>query len=333
MNMHSTMQKRPVGPLVTRADLEATFRRTGPIVPPPQLTQADHMNRQREREQAARDLEQRRNRAQKPVDRDIPDDLDELVIGNGVEQYKSLREVERKLDTTMIRKKLDATDSVQSNQKHYGTLRLWISNTVENQPWQASGMDHEAFDFSSNVEATYRVKIEGRLLDTIDEDESLGKKESDQNDEPASKKPRLSASSSPRKKLSHFFKSIDIDFDRSTSLQPDGFTQVRWARPALQTDMAPENDFDCLQFERKSDENIKVNINLVRDETPMRYRLSQPLAELLDTEESDRKTVVMGIWEYVKMAGLQEDPESRRVRCDARLKSVRAYFVSMSVLC
>jgi SWI/SNF-related matrix-associated actin-dependent regulator of chromatin subfamily D len=38
--------------------------------------------------------------------------------------------------------------------------------------------------------------------------------------------------------------------------------------------------------------------------------------------EADRAEVVMGLWEYVKLFGLQEDEEKRMIRCDDALKQV-----------
>lgn len=51
------------------------------------------------------------------------------------------------------------------------TLRIWISNSVEDQVWQGNGLSVDAFDFTPSMESSYRVKIEGRL---IDEDSNEG---------------------------------------------------------------------------------------------------------------------------------------------------------------
>jgi SWI/SNF-related matrix-associated actin-dependent regulator of chromatin subfamily D len=99
-----------------------------------------------------------------------------------VARYKELREVERTLDATMMRKKLDVMDSKHhSRASRHGTMRIWISNTAENQPWQSSGIDADTFDFESDTNATYRVKIQGRLLDE-DDDEGLEDDEDEEKD-------------------------------------------------------------------------------------------------------------------------------------------------------
>lgn len=280
--------------------------------------------------------EHARLRSEKPVDRNLPDGVGELVFQeDGVAQYNALRAVERTLDSTMMRKRLDITDPAGRAPRQYGTLRIWVTNTVEDQPWQASGMDPNAFDFSSNVDAKFRVKITGKLIDEPPSDadgpqDDTKDPEGDAamgDDGPAAKRPKLSAAGpGQRKKLSHFFKSITVDFDRPAHLQPDGYTRVEWKRPDvnLQTtaDLPKEADFDCLEFERKSDENINITINLARDEQPEKYRLDPDLAQLLDMEEAGRTEVLMGIWEYIKMNNLPHDPEGRQIRPDRRLAKV-----------
>lgn len=304
-----------------------------------------------QQEQLKHDFEKEsraKRRSEKPTDKNIPDGIEDLIIGDGVQQYKKLREVERKLDAVMMRKKLDQQDPLHNAVRKYSTLRIWISNTVENQPWQGSQMDDNAFDFNMGVEATYRVKIEGRLIEEEDEDNNSEKDSDDGEDVPVekdgmdtkqdsedatitpSKKP---PGSRQRTKLSHFFKSITVDFDRNKNLQPDGTTQIEWKKPP----QAPGNptlpnvaDFDCLEFERKGDENINCTINLYTDEIPERYQLSKELSAVLDTSEDDRASVVMGIWEYIKAMELAQDDDKRMIQCDDRLKAVRrpSYFLT-----
>jgi len=298
-----------------------------------ELQQRENMKQALENESRAK------RRSEKPTDKNMPDGVETLIVGDGVQQYKRLREVERKLDAVMMRKKLDQQDALQNPVKKYSTLSIWITNSVENQPWQAGGMDaNDAFDFNSGVEATYRVKIEGRLL----EDEEDGNEDSDDGEDDNNDEDRMatdeakdgettattqtSKSSGPRQrtKLSHFFKAITVDFDRNKNLQPDGTSQVEWKKPQH----APNNpaplptsaDFDCLEFERKSDENINCTINFYHDDE--RYLLSPELAAVLDTSEGDRASIIEGIWEYVKAMGIAQDDDKRAIQCDDRLKAV-----------
>lgn len=185
------------------------------------------------------------------------------------------------------------------------------------------------------MDSSYRVKIEGRLLDEDDDDaDSI-----DSEDEPdAADADTMDEDGKPQKalktpatqyKLSHFFKSMTVDFDRSKTTKDGADQSVEWKKPVVAPN-APNlpnaADFDQLEFKRGGDENINITINLVRDETPERFQLSPPLAEILDTNEATRAEAAMGVWDYVKAMGLQEDEEKRSFECDDRLRAVSDFF-------
>lgn len=78
------------------------------------LTQAQNATRME-----AQKLEHDRAKrmSSKPTDKNIPEGVEETVIGDGVQNYRELREVERRLDSTMTRKRLDIMDAVNRNVK------------------------------------------------------------------------------------------------------------------------------------------------------------------------------------------------------------------------
>ena len=211
---------------------------------------------------------------------------------------------------------------------------MWISNTVEDQPWQADTLDVDAFDFSTNMDSSYRVKIEGRLLDdedddlddddSEDEDEATNSDAMDEDGKETSKNSKKTKTPPKQYKLSHFFKAMTVDFDRNKA--KDGADQsVEWKKPVVApnaTNLPNAADFDQLEFKRGGDENTNITINLVRDENPERFLVNPPLSDILDTTEATRAEAVMGIWDYVKAMGLQEDDEKRSFECDERLKAV-----------
>lgn len=273
-------------------------------------------------------------RSRKPTDKNIPDGIEDAIIGDGVQEYKSLRDIEKRLDSAMIRKRLDIQDSVNRTVKKYRTLRIWISNTAENQPWQL-GADQNG---TAPGSGKYKVKIEGRLLDDYSDptipDDSDDEGEGDnatrdedamEQDEPESKKRKKITPTVPRKRLSHFFKSITIDLDKTSHTRGDETTTIGWNKPNLPPNVVtlpPSADFDSLEFSRTSEDNLNATINLTRDENPDRFKLSKELADILDVDEEARGGIVVGIWDYIKAMGLQEDEEKRLVRCDDRLKAV-----------
>lgn len=182
------------------------------------------------------------------------------------------------------------------------------------------------------MEASYRVKIEGRLLD--DENNEDGQAETEGQKSAEDKTEQEGADSAAQKakaqqkpRFSHFFKSLTVDFDRS-QFRNGAEQTVEWKKP----DAPPRNqpaanlpaaaDFDELTFKRNGDENMNITINLFRQETPERYQLSPELAEVVDMKEATQQEAVMGLWEYIKLLGLQEDEEKRNFRCDEPLKKV-----------
>jgi len=322
--------RRPPGPGLSPSHLPRLARLT-PLggampVPMPQHVNAPFMPAQRGLPHP-NDAALRRSR--KPTDKNMPDGIEDVVIGEGVDQYKSLRDLEKRLDAAIVRKRLDIQDSISKTVKKYRTMRIWITNTVENQPWQGAG--------SNPGSGRYNVRIEGRLLDddsdpTVPEDEEDSRQsgddamDQDKDGDDANK----SGTKKPSQRFSHFFKNITIDFDKPANAMPDEVKPIHWSKPQLPpnaTSSPPGAEFDSLQFSRASQENLNVTISLVRDETPERYKLSKELAEVLDVEEETRSGIVLGIWDYIRAMELQEDEEKRQVRCDHRLRSVRDIFI------
>ncbi|KAL4975047.1 hypothetical protein BDW66DRAFT_160814 [Aspergillus desertorum] len=290
------------------------------VVPPQYM--APQRNLQHQNDAALR-------RSRKPTDKNIPDGVEDVVIGEGVQQYKSLRDLEKRLDAAIVRKRLDIQDSISKTVKKYRTMRIWVSNTVENQPWQTG--QNGSVPGSTPGSGRYKVRIEGRLLeddsdlvDTDSEDEGADHETGGAMEEDGSDGKRAAAKR-PKQRFSQFFKSITVDFDKSPSTSPDEVQTINWTKPQVSpnaVNLPPNADFDSVQFSRASQENLNVTISLVRDETPERYKLSKELAEVLDVEEETRSGIVLGIWDYIRAMGLQEDEEKRLVRCDDRLRAI-----------
>ncbi|KAL9633745.1 MAG: hypothetical protein Q9204_003265, partial [Flavoplaca sp. TL-2023a] len=309
-----------------------------PVVPNPQAqrdAQARARRHQEERDMEARQMAQKL--ANKPTDKTIPDGIQELIVGDGVQQYKRLRDLEQRLDATMMRKRLDVQESWHQRTKRHRTMRVWISNTFESLPAQESGLD-PIYDFSGSTMGLYRLKIEGRLLD--DEDDTLSDDDSDDEDDKKDgeamdhdgsslTKTVKPAPQESRTKLSHFFKQITLELHRDkhtpADIGVDNF--VEWKKPPPKPKdpkelndpvLPPEPDFDTLEIERRFDCTVNCTINLYRDDD--RFLLSDPLADLLDSKIEDRNSIVIGIYDYIRALNLQQDDEKRAVQCDDRLR-------------
>ncbi|KAF3491481.1 uncharacterized protein GIQ15_00998 [Arthroderma uncinatum] len=274
-------------------------------------------------------------RSRKPTDKNLPDNVEDIVIGDVAQQYKRLRDVEKRLDASMIRKRLDIYDSVNKNVKRFRTMRIWVSNTVESQPWQQQDSNSDEAMGTKLGAGRYKVKIEGRLLDdnvdpTIpDDSDEEEETENRERDPDAMEEDTSSAKTSKpkpqRKRFSQFFKTITVDFDKPTENGVADLATITWNKPDVPANAAAlpaSADFDTLEFSRAAEVNLNVTINLVRDETPERFQLSKELAAILDVDKDTRAGIVAGIWEYVKASGLQESEEKRTIQCDDRLRAI-----------
>lgn len=215
-------------------------------------------------------------------------------------------------------------------------MRIWITNSTEDQFWQTNGINVNSFDFTSNLDPSYRVRIEGRLLDDDDdidkeEEEAKAAPEVDgdkmDTDSPSKTKAKpIAARPGQRYRFSHFFKALTIEYDRPKTGRPTADTSVEWKKPDRQPTAASlpaMADFDEFTFKRNGDENTNITINLYRHEDPERFELSKELAEVVDMREATRQEVVMVLWDYIHLMGLQEDEEKRNFRCDELLRPVR----------
>ena len=301
-------------------------------------------------------------KARAPTDLNFPDGIEETVLGDGVQQYKKLQELEGKLDATMMRMRLQVQDDMHRRPKYHRTLRIFIWNTVRDQPWQ-SGLEQNAFDFNTDLQSSYKIFINGKLLpdeDPVDEENDVGTNSEDDKgavrremddamdtgeeveseakkkvhaDEISTENPDKPSPIQSKTKLSHFFKAITVDMHRDSNmqLQSDGTTTLEWKKPPPQPsaqNLAPDADFDILNFERKGEENVNCTVSFYLDEEPERYLLSPALARICDEKLEDRGTIMWKLWQYINAHGLLQDEEKKTISCDDLLRAVRISSLS-----
>ena len=122
----------------------------------------------------------------------MPEGLEDLIVGDGAQLYKRVRESEKWMDATILRKYAEYRETRLHPRTYMNCvslapgsqvgarcrkLRIWVSNTAKNQPWEEREMDESAFDFNSGIDSTYKVTIQGRLIDDSEEErlwEELG---------------------------------------------------------------------------------------------------------------------------------------------------------------
>jgi SWI/SNF-related matrix-associated actin-dependent regulator of chromatin subfamily D len=318
--------------------------------------------------------------AKRPTDQTLPGGVEDNIVGDGVAQYKRMRDVERRLDAITMRKMMGIEQEVEMEEeigpvnplmevtrRQYRTMRIWITNTAENQPWQGTtSLDENAFDFNTGADPRYRVKIVGKIIDSeksdakgnghasagVDlDDEALFDDLDSDSDEDAmdaehEKGVQLETngtstadkshpeaqiakilerleSKNPPMKLSHCFERINVDYDRSQTLQTDTSNLVEWNRPENWNvaNPPPGADFDTLEFERKSDENLHCTIHLHRQSHGL-FKLSPLLADLLQMKEASRAEVIQALWQYIHLSRLPQEEDKGLVQCDEALKTV-----------
>lgn len=117
-----------------------------------QLSQAQ-MAQQQQAQIQSNELAKRRSR--KPTDRAIPDGVDQNIVNpDAVQRYKELRNIERLLDSTITRKRLDVLESAQRSSK------VCVQTLVFFSSWK------QRLTFSSNTKLYafgYRIRSKTKL--------------------------------------------------------------------------------------------------------------------------------------------------------------------------
>ncbi|EMR09612.1 hypothetical protein PNEG_02195 [Pneumocystis murina B123] len=227
---------------------------------------------------------------QRPTDRSISAKIEALVPDSKL--YHELRDIERRLDAVITRKRFDIQDAINKGSKIKGTLRVFVSNISSNQPWQVTdkGLDHHAFDFDTGMIPTWTLRIEGKLLGNTD----IAKE---------------------RRKFSSFIKSIVVELDKNNKFLSNG-SIAKWHKSSSNA------EFDGLEIKRRGDMNIDIRILIYLNEYPEKYKLSPKLSQILDMKSETHPEIIMGLWEYIKFHKLQDDEEKRIINCDENLKEI-----------
>ncbi|KAK9468487.1 hypothetical protein V1512DRAFT_235379 [Lipomyces arxii] len=264
----------------------------------PQLQAAQHAQSQA---QASAD----KRYVRRPIEKNIPAKIESLIPE--ARQYRELRDVEQAMDSTIIRKRLDIEDALARGTRERKKLRIFISNTAIDQPWQTvDRLDVNAFDFDTGTIPMWQLKIEGALLD-----------ENTPPDSPSARK------------FTSFFQSIAIELDRPKGLYPDGNLVVWNQQP--KGAVPPQPMLDDVTIKQKGDTNVNVKISFYLLTTPERFKLSPALSYVLGgLKEQTRRETVMGLWQYVKFHNLQDPDEKRIITCDDALKQVFNYQERLS---
>ncbi|ESN96456.1 hypothetical protein HELRODRAFT_67796 [Helobdella robusta] len=219
----------------------------------------------------------------KVADKILPQRVRDLVPES--QAYMDLLSFERKLDSTIMRKRLDIQEALKRPMKQRKKLRIFISNTF----YPAK---HETEDGEGSV-ASWELRVEGRLME-----------------EP----PKVHDPNKLKKKFSSFFKSLVIELDKDL-YGPDNHL-VEWHRTAT------TQETDGFQVKRPGDQNVKCTLLLMLDYQPLQYKLDIRLARLLGIHTQTRPVVINALWQYIKTHQLQDAHEREFINCDKYLEQI-----------
>ncbi|MGH0180913.1 UNVERIFIED_CONTAM: hypothetical protein FKN15_005331 [Acipenser sinensis] len=218
------------------------------------------------------------------ADKVLPQRIRELVPES--QAYMDLLAFERKLDQTIMRKRLDIQEALKRPIKQKRKLRIFISNTFN--PAKADAEDGEG------TVASWELRVEGRLL----EDTAISKYDA----------------TKQKRKFSSFFKSLVIELDKDL-YGPDNHL-VEWHRTAT------TQETDGFQVKRPGDVGVRCTVLLMLDYQPPQFKLDPRLARMLGIHTQTRPVIIQALWQYVKTHKLQDPHEREFINCDKYLQQI-----------
>ncbi|XP_047310801.1 SWI/SNF complex component SNF12 homolog [Impatiens glandulifera] len=205
--------------------------------------------------------------------------------------YTQLLEFESRVDSALVRKKIDIAEALKNPPTMQKTLRIFVFNTFANQS--------RAIPKKQNSEPpTWTMKIVGRILEDGVDPEQAGLAQKTNSSYP---------------KFSSFFKRVTISLDQRQ--YPENHVIVWDAARSPQ----PHEGFEV---KRKGDKEFSANIRLEMNYMPEKCKLSPPLMEVLGIEVDTRPRILAAIWHYVKARKLQNPNDPSFFHCDAPLLKV-----------
>ncbi|EGO02913.1 hypothetical protein SERLA73DRAFT_176377 [Serpula lacrymans var. lacrymans S7.3] len=198
----------------------------------------------------------------------------------------------------MMRKKVEVQDALARNLTTTRTLRIFLSHTVSGQAWQ-NGELGDGTDLTVNFEngqgiPAWAFKIEGRLLELPNQ--------------------RSRDRVVPRK-FSTFIKRMIVELDRDPALYPDG-NILEWPRASN------AQPLDGFTIRRTGDIPTKIRLIVHLEHFPEQYKVSPELGNVLGIKEESRLGVIQTLWNYIKINGLQDKVDRRRIRADDHLRPI-----------
>ncbi|KAJ2000087.1 SWI/SNF and RSC complex subunit Ssr3 [Coemansia thaxteri] len=212
--------------------------------------------------------------------------------------FMQLQALERKLDTKIVRKRLEVQEALGKPVYKKRVLRIFVSNLAANQQTMSmydSDIDAREAQLEAAEAPSWTLRVEGRLVDP----------------------PGATWKTRPAPhKFSEFLNSMVVELERDPDVYTDNV--VQWRREAA------ESHVDGFEIKRRGDEDVRVKIVLDMRTATDRFKVNHPvLRELLDIRGPVSKAgFIMKLWQYIKLNGLQDNDDPDQIRCDEGLKQV-----------
>ncbi|XP_036374698.1 SWI/SNF-related matrix-associated actin-dependent regulator of chromatin subfamily D member 3 isoform X1 [Megalops cyprinoides] len=216
----------------------------------------------------------------KMADKILPQRIRELVPES--QAYMDLLAFERKLDQTIMRKRVDIQEALKRPMKQKRKLRLYISNTF-------NPAKPDAEDSDGSI-ASWELRVEGKLLD-----------------DPGKQK----------RKFSSFFKSLVIELDKDLYGPDNHLVECcKWHRTAT------TQETDGFQVKRPGDVSVRCTLLLMLDYQPPQFKLDPRLARLLGIHTQTRSAIIQALWQYIKTNKLQDAHDKEYINCDKYFQQI-----------
>ncbi|KAK9729085.1 SWI/SNF and RSC complex subunit Ssr3 [Basidiobolus ranarum] len=214
----------------------------------------------------------------------------ELVIPESA-MFEELQGFEKQIDAILSDRKQLIQENTIRQTPAKKTVRVFISNLSSEQPEQGYEIDDE--DDEIAPAPSWTLRIEGRLLDV-----------------PASTKSRQAA-----RKFSSFLRSVIVELDHDPENYPEG-ELIEWHKSYS------SQDFDGFEIKRRGDQNVRAKIILTLDNPSEKYKFSQDLIEVIQTERGTQSFAILALWDYIKVHGLRDEEQRDIVNNDEPLRKL-----------
>uniref|UniRef100_A0ABM5GM35 SWI/SNF-related matrix-associated actin-dependent regulator of chromatin subfamily D member 3 isoform X2 n=2 Tax=Pogona vitticeps TaxID=103695 RepID=A0ABM5GM35_9SAUR len=303
-----------VRPGMPQAVMEPTRKRAAPQQAQQQAQQQQQQAQQQQAQQQVQQAQQqqaeqrqaaavtqnrpRSAKRRKMADKILPQRIRELVPES--QAYMDLLAFERKLDQTIMRKRVDIQEALKRPMKQKRKLRLYISNTF-------NPAKSDADDSDGSI-ASWELRVEGKLLDDL---------------------------SKQKRKFSSFFKSLVIELDKDlygpdnhlvewhrtpTTQETDGFQVKRPGDVSVRCTLLLMLDYQVKML--VCGWPMFCSTTLAFTANPPQFKLDPRLARLLGIHTQTRSAIIQALWQYIKTNKLQDSHDKEYINCDKYFQQI-----------